>query len=214
MRATALACIVSIIYHLVLPGPQLMAQTFKEFEEFNKTDVERYMNRADRMTDIDDWNNYVDVGIATEYVEWERDAYDQLQKQFSLIAADESLDEQQKEIERDAARALFDAAQLDWEMDAEDMIYERRGVWRANQEDLDVGDIDVSEYETAIADAEAALAADAELDLTTWDSIVDAALQTARNWFESELSAKISDAELNNAALTGDELIAFEAALQ
>ncbi|MCB1310323.1 MAG: hypothetical protein KDK30_19210, partial [Leptospiraceae bacterium] len=120
MRATALACIVSIIYHLVLPGPQLMAQTFKEFEEFNKTDVERYMNRADRMTDIDDWNNYVDVGIATEYVEWERDAYDQLQKQFSLIAADESLDEQQKEIERDAARALFDAAQLDWEMDAED----------------------------------------------------------------------------------------------
>ncbi|MCB1309971.1 MAG: hypothetical protein KDK30_17410, partial [Leptospiraceae bacterium] len=210
MRATALACILSIVYHLVLPGPQLMAQTFQEFDDFSRTDVERFMDRADRKSDVNDWNNYVDIGIATEYVEWENDALEKLNERFEEIADDDALDNAQKELERDAARALFNAAAIDWEADAEDLIYERRGEWRALQEDLDVVEIDPAEYEAAVAQAEADLAAVVELDLNSWDTLVSAALQNARDAFEAELNAKISTAESNNAAISGDERIAFE----
>ncbi|MCB1321011.1 MAG: hypothetical protein KDK34_12200, partial [Leptospiraceae bacterium] len=103
-RAVALATLIALVYNIHLPGLRLAAQTFQEFDDSSRADLERFVDRAARQNDADAWTNYVETGVASEFIEWENDALDALSDRFNEIAVDESLSEEDKESERDAAR--------------------------------------------------------------------------------------------------------------
>ncbi|MCB1309714.1 MAG: hypothetical protein KDK30_16105, partial [Leptospiraceae bacterium] len=199
-RVVATTCLAAVLYSLVLPGPYLMAQTFDEFDTNDRSTLERYVDRADRLDDADAWTNYVELGIATLLIDWEDEAYDQLSARINEIDTG-SLTETEKEAEKDFARQLYNAARLDWEADAEDFLFEQRGAFLADRTDLGLSEIETEEYLSALAAADAAVAADSELNLTLWDSVIVAELGDIRANFLTLLDSKFNDALLDAIGL-------------
>ncbi|MCR9145492.1 MAG: hypothetical protein NXI24_24850 [bacterium] len=198
----------------VIRGGDLFAQpVFQDFNERSENDANRYVDRARRLNDADAWNNYVQLGIASEFIEWEEDALEQVRQEFANIDEDESLDDTQKEFEKDLIRANYDAAVVQWEADAEDFIFEERGQYRAESAEVTIDPITEAEYAAIVADAQAALAAQQQLDLVGWDTAVDAGRTALEQRFEDSLADEMTRIRGENAGLTGDELAAFEAAL-
>ena len=186
---------------------------FQDFNERSKNDADRYVDRASRLNDTDAWNNYVQLGIASEFIEWEEDALEQVREEFQNIDEDENLDDDQKEFEKDLIRAEYDAAVVQWEADAEDFIFEERGEFRADQATVTIDPITEAEYAAIVADAQAALTAQTQLDLVGWDAAIDAGRAALEQRFEDSLTNEMTRIRGENAGLSGDELAAFEAAL-
>ncbi len=212
LKSTAVVALVSFIYSgVIVPIAPLSAQpVFRDFDE-SRNDVESYRDRADRLGDADAWTNYVELGIASEFVQWEEDAYEVLRREFDAIDQDEGLDEDQKEFEKDLARAQLDAAALVWEQEAEDFIFQERGVYRASGDDIEANVDQIGEdvYAAILADIEAQFAGQTELDLAAWDAAMDAAIAPHSGTFETQLNNEIDAIRAANAGLTGDELTAF-----
>ena len=186
---------------------------FQDFDERSKQDAERFVDRASRLNDRDAWTNYVELGIASEFIEWEEEALEQVRQEFQNIDEDENLDDDQKEFEKDLIRAQYEAAALAWEADAEDYLFTERGEYRAEAAEVTVDEITEEEYAAIIADAEATLNATAELDLTAWDAAIAIGRDALETRFEDSLAAEMTRIRGENTGLTGDELAAFNAAL-
>ncbi|MCB1316827.1 MAG: hypothetical protein KDK27_12775, partial [Leptospiraceae bacterium] len=209
LRTIAVICIFTFLHSILLPhlqvGMPIIAQTFDEFDQQTKNRIEAYVERADRQTDADAWTNYVEIGIATERTEWEEDAYEVLLDTYESIEADESLTDAEKAAEKVSARELLNAARLDWEADADEYMYSERGRWRADQSDLTVDAILQEAYEAALAAADAAVAADAELNLDVWDAVVAGEIDPERDAFLQTLQTRFDDAMLDAVGLTPEE---------
>ena len=215
LRSTAVVALVSFLYSGVIgPIAPLAAQTFKDFDD-SRSNVESYRDRANRLNDADAWTNYVELGIASEFVQWEEDAYEELRKVFSTVDADEGLDEDQKTFEKNLARAQLDAAALAWQQEAEDYIYEERGAYRASSEDIEsrVDQIGDDIYSALIAGVEAQFAGQTSVDLAAWDAAMDAAIAPHSAAFETQLATELGTVAAANTGLTGAELVAFTAEL-
>ena len=216
MRATAWVTTVAMLHMIFAgtPGANLLAQpAFQDFEQRSKNDVDRYVDRARRLSDADAWTNYLQLGIASEFVEWEEDALELVRKEFQAIEENTALDEDQQQFEKDLIRAQYDAAAVQWETDAEDYMYEQRGTYRAETADVTIQPITEAEYAAIIADAQAAMSVQTELDLAAWDAALAVGRSALEQRFEDSLAAEMTRVRSDNAALTGDELAAFEATL-
>ena len=196
------------------PGTELLAQpNFQNFEERSEQDAERFVDRARRLNDTDAWSNYVQLGIASEFIEWEEEALEQVRQEFQNLDEDEGLTEEDRDFQKDLIRAEYEAAALQWEADAEDYFFEQRGEYRAETADVTVDAITEAEYAAIIADAEASMSAQAQLDLTGWDTAINAGRDALEQRFEDSLQNEMTRIRGENAGLTGDELAAFESAL-
>ncbi|MEQ9364455.1 MAG: hypothetical protein RIF32_09440, partial [Leptospirales bacterium] len=216
MRATAWVTTFAMLHMIFAgtPGAELWAQpAFQDFEERSKDDADRYVDRAKRLNDATTWSNYVELGIASEFIEWEEDALEQVRKQFQNLDEEEALSEEDREFEKDLIRAEYEAAALQWEADAEDYFFAERGEYRAESAAVTVDAITDAQYAAIIADAEASMSAQAQLDLTGWDTAIDAGRSALQQNFEDSLTNEMTRIRGENAGLSGDELAAFEAAL-
>ncbi|MCR9142742.1 MAG: hypothetical protein NXI24_10860 [bacterium] len=220
MKSTAIVALVSFVYSGVIaplaPGSALSAQpVFRDFDE-TQNDVERYRDRANRLDDADAWTNYMELGIASEFVQWEEDAYESLRDEFEAIDGNESLDDDQKEFEKDLARAQLEAAALVWEQEAEDYLYEQRGAFRASGDDIEasVDQIGDDVFAAVIADVEAQFAGQTDIDLAAWDAAMDAAMAPHGGAFDTQLTGELDAVRAANAGLSGAELTAFRDELE
>ena len=212
MRATAWVTTFAMLHMIYAgtPGANLLGQpSFQNFEQRSKNDAGRYVDRARRLSDADAWTNYVELGIAAEFIEWEEDALELVRKEFQNIDENAALDEDQKEFEKDLIRTQYEAAAVQWETDAEDYIYEQRGEYRAETAAVTIDPITEAEYAAIIADAQATMSATAELDLVAWDAALAVGRSALEQRFEDSLNSEMTRIRGENAALTGDELAAF-----
>ncbi|MBE7438182.1 MAG: C39 family peptidase [Spirochaetales bacterium] len=186
-----------------------VAQPFTKFQERSRQDMERYVERADRTTDVNAWNNYVAAGVATERIEWENEALDQVDKQIKLIESTEEPDGE-KTTQIQALLADLDAARASWSFDAQKYVEEERGEFRAKNSAVSVLEVARQTYETLLAQAEVLVAGLATLDLNAWEAAVSGGHAAIKTEFETELASELARARSENAALTGSELAAFE----
>ena len=201
------AVMLPVVVSLLAPM-DLIAQTYREYND-SRSNVDRYFDRAERMGNEQDWQNYVELGIASERVQWEQEAYDTLMERVSDIEAS-AADQETKEAQVESEVAVFEAARADWEDEARQQQDEKRGEFLARQEAVAVAEVDQQEYFMIIAAAEAAVAANPAHTLTDWENAIatdHAALVAA---FEVDLTTALDTARTNNAALTGDALASFE----
>ncbi|MCR9145090.1 MAG: hypothetical protein NXI24_22820 [bacterium] len=210
-RATACVALFGMLHVTLPPLHQLAAQPFRSFEEQNKEDADRFVDRAGRLGDVDAWTNYVTTGIAQERIQWEEESYAALREEL-LRAEAEAADEAELETLSAQLQSEFDAAQIAWESDATEFILSERGRYKGEQAALDVEFGSEAEYESLIAEVEAQTASDLELDLERWNTIVDTGRQDIVDRFEQSL-----DDDLNAARIaftgTATERAAFEAQL-
>ena len=129
-KAAAFVALFGILHTSLPPLHQLVAQPLRSFEESSQDDVARYVDRANRATDLDVWNNYVTTGIAQERIEWEEESYAALRQQL-LDAGGDQLDAAEREALEADLEAQFEAARLEWESDATNYFLSERGEYRA-----------------------------------------------------------------------------------
>ncbi|MCR9145519.1 MAG: hypothetical protein NXI24_24985, partial [bacterium] len=218
MRGTAWVLTFAMLHATFAPhlptAATLFAQpNFQDFEERSKNDADKYVDRARRLSDTDAWNNYVQLGIASEFIEWEEEALEQVRQSFRNVDENEALDADQKEFEKDLIRAEYNAAAAGWQVDATEYVLEERAEYRVESANLSVQEITEAEYAEMLANADAAVAADFELNLTDWDAAVVLGRGALDQRFEDSLTATLDDVRAANAGLTGQELALFEAAL-
>ena len=209
VRLVATAMIPLLVWYLGGVS-ELAAQTYREFQD-SREKVDSYVDRATRLGNEQAWTNYVELGVATERAAWEQEAYDTLVGEIETIE-DSDQSEEAKEAEIAAKRAEFEAASQDWSDAAETFVQKERGEFRAKTEatDIDVTEVSDATYIEIIAKAEAAVAANAALDLAGWEAVIAGDLSTLDSTFETELAAELADARANVGPLTGAELTAFE----
>ena len=196
MRATAAIALTAFVYAFILPSGTL-AQEFKSFEERSKSDLDRYDARADRMEEVNAWNNYMELGVATERIEWESEALDTLSNAVDNIEeSDQTKEEKQSEIE--SARSQFEAARDAWLGDANEYLDSERGIFKAEQaiEDEGVRAVEVAaeQYEEMIAAVEAEVYAQLDADLGTWEAAMNPRHAALTALFEDELAGRLADA--------------------
>ncbi|MEQ9364843.1 MAG: hypothetical protein RIF32_11395, partial [Leptospirales bacterium] len=218
MRTTAWVLTFAMLHATFAPhlptAATLFAQpNFADFEQRSKKDADKYVDRARRLSDTDAWNNYVQLGIASEFIEWEEEALEQVRQSFRDVDENEAQDDDQKEFEKDLIRAEYDAAAAGWQVDATEYVLEERAEYRVESANLSVQEITAAEYAEILADADAAVAADFELNLTDWDATVALGRSALEQRFTDSLDATINDVRTANAGLTGQELALFEDAL-
>ncbi len=219
-RRVALLLLLSLLYTLFYPYTPLVAEPrFREFQEHGRPGVERYVNRASRLLDDQSWSSYVETGVAHELALWEADALEEIQKALRQNEqADLSEEKRQSVAER--YDADFQAARLKWEEQASSYIEEERGAFRARlavqdfrAELDDSADQNIEAFQRLVDEAEQVTASTVSLDLTLWDSVVDAgrdALQTA--YYES-VQTRMDEIRANQSPMSMQERQAFEAEL-
>ena len=211
-KGAAFVALCAILHTTLPPLHILSAQPFRSFEEHSSADVGRFVDRASRLNDLNAWENYVLTGIAQERVQWEEEAYEALREE--LLNAEASTDDPDElETLTASLEAQFETARIAWETDASDRFLSERGQYRGEQAVIDATFATEQEYSALIAEVEAQTAADLELDLAGWDSLIGAAGRAVIvTDFENELTA---DLDAARASFTGDptERAAFEAQL-
>ncbi len=208
-RLTTWTLIAALLYGVFLPGPDLLAQTYKSFDQDSRSKVESYLNRAERMESEEAWSNYVELGIATERTTWENEAYDALEDKYRQIEGTAATEAEQKQ-QKEEARAQFEAARMNWQEDAEELFQEERGRFEARGQAIDVAETTTEQYESLILAAEAAMAGVPDGDLAGWEAAISPGHQAIIDAFEAALTAQIDAARSNLADLTGLELQGFE----
>ena len=210
-KGAAFIALCSMMHTSLPPLHKLSAQPFRSFDEHSADDVDRFVDRASRLNDLDAWDNYVSTGIAQERIQWEEESYAALRDE--LLAAEETTEDPSAlEALTASLEAQFETARIAWETDATDHFLSERGRYRGEQAVIDATFATEQEYEALVADVEAQTAADLELDLVGWDSLISAAGATIVANFEGDLTA---DLDAARASFTGDatERAAFEAQL-
>ncbi|MBL8018446.1 MAG: hypothetical protein JNM27_02175 [Leptospirales bacterium] len=212
-RLRLLSAVMSVVMlnAALLPGA-LIARPYASFDEKSKKNMEQYVERGSRLNDENSWNNYLNLGAATEEARWEMDEFEELSRQLDVIDKSDS-SKAQKEADKAAAELAFDNARLEWEADADQFIFSERGEFKAQKAALDTVGITDQEYEAMIAQADAAVSSYAELTLDVWENAVASVHTGLAAAFETELGQKVAAARTANLALTGAELAAFDAAL-
>ncbi|MCE9599184.1 MAG: hypothetical protein K8S54_14570 [Spirochaetia bacterium] len=195
----------------LLPGV-IIARPYAKFDEKSKKNMDQYVDRGSRLGDESSWNNYVNLGAATEEARWEMDEFEELSKQLDAIDKSDGT-KSQKQTDVDAAELAFENARLEWEADAEEYIFTERGEFKAQKAALDTVGITDQEYEAMIAQADATVSGNTELTLDVWEAAVASVHSGLEAAFETQLGAKVAAAKAANIALTGTELAAFDAAL-
>ncbi len=218
MRATAWILNFAMLHAIFAPhlptATRLFAQpVFENFEERSRQDAKHYVDRARRLDDADAWTNYVELGIASEYIEWEAEALEQVRNSYQDIDENEALDDDQKTFEKDLVRAEFDAAAAGWQLDADEYLIGERALYRVESAELTVEQISESEYSELIAGADAAVTPQFELNLNDWDAAIALGRGALAARFNDSLSAALDGVRAANAGLTGAELNEFEDAL-
>lgn len=209
-RATAYVALFGMLQATLPPLHQLVAQPFRSFEEHSKDDVDRFVDRAGRLSDVDSWSNYVVTGIAQERVQWEEESYAALRKE--LLADGEGAEPEEQEAIEANLQAQFETALVAWETEATEYFLNERGSYRGERAAIDVELAAEEDYEALIASVEAQTAADLELDLASWDAHISVGNAALVGNFETELTA---DLDVARAGFAGDatERAAFEAQL-
>lgn len=210
-KGAAFIALCSMLHTTLPPLHKLSAQPFRSFDEHSADDVDRFVDRASRLNDLDAWDNYVSTGIAQERIQWEEESYAALRDE--LLAAEETTDDPAAlEALTASLEAQFETARIAWETDATEHFLSERGTYRGERAVIDATFATEQEYEALVAEVEAQTAADLELDLVGWDSLISAAGATIVSDFEGELTA---DLDAARASFTGDatERAAFEAQL-
>ncbi len=208
-RLIAACLTVSLLTSITLPGAALFAQPYTERWEKSEMTLTRYVDRATRFSEEAAWSSYVELGIATERVAWEREALDLLEKQIQTIES-ENADEAARSAGVEAALAEFEAARNVWDSSAENFLLTERGRFRAQKETVVVAGVEEDDYTQIVAAAEAAVAGDPDTDLIDWQAAISAPHAALVDAFEAELDAELDRARLNNAALDPVERDAFE----
>ncbi len=211
-KFTAILSLVTFFETQFARDVALYGAPFQDYTTFSESDVQSYLDRASRLSDVDAWNNYTVLGLATERVEWEEAAFDLLSSEYDRIDG-EDLTQEEKESLKVAADAEYDAAYMAWEADAEEHILTERGMFLAKQEAIQSVEITTAEYDAIIAEAQAVVAGQTELNLVLWDSTVDPLHQELVNLFEAQLASEVDNAKAAGSSLAGAELTAFEAEL-
>ncbi|MCR9143190.1 MAG: hypothetical protein NXI24_13125 [bacterium] len=210
-RGAAYLALFGMLHTTLPPLHELVAQPFRSFDDQSEEDMDRFVDRASRLNDVDAWSNYVETGIAQERVQWEEEAYAALRDRL-LLVEEETDDPVEREARTATLEAEFEVARVAWETDAIDYFLDERGTYRGERAAIDVEFAAEEEYEALVAEVEAQTAADLELDLTGWDARMSAAGATIVDDFEVQLTA---DLDAARAAFAGDpaERAAFEAQL-
>ncbi|MCB1327407.1 MAG: hypothetical protein KDK35_19375, partial [Leptospiraceae bacterium] len=211
-RGLALTALLSFGFHLMAPGLSLWAQPFRTFEE-SRPDLERFAGRARRLQSEAAFTNYLELGLRAELEEWDAVAADVLNERSEQIESDESLDEAEKAAQQAALEASYLAARLSWENQAEQLLQEERGVFRAEQVALEQPEMDPQQYDDIAARIEAEFAIEAEFSPEQFQSRFIQEESGLRENFEEELSARVDQARTSVGALSPAERAAFEARL-
>ena len=196
---------------LLLPARTGTAQEYDDFENHGQRRVEQFIGRAERLSDEQAWNNYVELGIATERIAWESEAYDQLQLRIEDIEETQT-DEETRDAEIAAAEADFEDARQQWETGATEFLNEERGRFLAREEALDVARDAARRFEALITAAEAEATRAALLESNgTEQALADVpgARDELRN-FDRRLDTELSRARATAAGLTGVERTNFD----
>ncbi len=211
-RTIAALMTVVLAFLFVVPRERIGAQTFKKYDESSRADIERFMNRAERMDDRNAWTNYVELGIATERIEWEDDARDELYERFQEIDRSSGLSADQKDFEKEQAETLHEAARVQWEAASLEHFLAERGSFTARKEAVAGVDITEKEYDTIVAAAEAETK-DLAYDLSVFQSALGKGWDPLAARFELALSTSLNAARTKNEGLSPEEKAAFEAEL-
>ncbi|EHQ05091.1 hypothetical protein Lepil_0385, partial [Leptonema illini DSM 21528] len=82
-RWTASVVLLSLFYSFFLPSSRLLSDPrFREFQERGRPETEKYINRANRLTEEQSWTNYVETGVAHEQALWESEALEEIRKEL------------------------------------------------------------------------------------------------------------------------------------
>ncbi|MBX7059397.1 MAG: hypothetical protein K1X75_15145, partial [Leptospirales bacterium] len=208
----ALLLLPALLYAAIAPLARLNAEPFRAFEERDRQRVRDYANRANRLSDVASWTNYVSLGVATERAAWEDDALDVLDQQLRDIEA-QPIAQSDIESQRQAAQAAYQTARSEWESAAEEALLEERGAFRAAQALLQPTLVTSSELEAIVDAAHAAVAAEFELDLDLWDQSAAQGLGSLHDQLNSELGSQLAAARSSAGAMSPEEQAAFDAEL-
>lgn len=211
-RATAAGMSIILAFLCIVPRSPLGAQTFKKYEESSRRDIETFMNRAERMNDRTAWSNYVELGIATERIEWEDAARDELYRKFQEIDRASGLSTDEREFAKDEAETLYEAARVEWEAGALEHVLVERGAFTARKEAVAGVDISEREYDAIVAAADAATS-EKEYDLAAYQSGIRSGRDPLAERFESALTSSLAAARTRYVGLTPEEKAAFESEL-
>ena len=208
-RATALVALFAILHVTLSPMQTLFAQPVRGFAEMSRSDVDRYVDRASRLTDVDAWTNYVATGVAQERIEWEEAAYDALQREFANLEQ-QSLSDSELADQRALLESQYESAQVAWETDASQHVLDQRGRYRGQQAAITVEEITADEYESLIAAVEAEATLYVNLDLAQWDALITQGRDGFLDRFESGLDDALDAARSALGGVSPEERAAFE----
>ncbi len=211
-RVIAAITAVSMFYSIFVPQGEAIAQTFRQFGESDRQELEQYVDRAERLSDVDSWNNYVQLGYATERVEWEEEAIDELRKRQLEIGSGDYTEAERETLNQQAAESFINARAA-WESDAEEFLISERGRYRAEQAAIDVTEATLAEFEAIVAAADAAVESELDLALNLWDAAAAVGRDALNTRLEDELDAALDTARAANAGLSAEEAATFEAEL-
>lgn len=192
--------------------PGLVAEPFRDFDGEDKKALESYLNRATNMQDLDQWRSYVQAGLISLKADWEEDAAEEIQDRQDRIREDD-LDEDEQDEELDALDTEYETARIDWETEASQLILEREADFRVKQENIEGLEISEQEYQEIISTAEAAFENNPELELDSWESLVEGLNESLVEAFETDLEAKIAEARDNIGPLDDTQIEALDQAI-
>ncbi|MEQ8352681.1 MAG: hypothetical protein RH862_14430 [Leptospiraceae bacterium] len=192
--------------------PGLVAEPFRDFDGEDKKALESYLNRATNMQDLDQWRSYVQAGLISLKADWEEDAAEEIQDRQDRIREDD-LDEDEQEEELDALDTEYETARIDWETEASQLILEREADFRVKQENIEGLEISEQEYQEIISTAEAAFENNPELELDSWESLVEGLNESLVEAFETDLEARIAEARDNIGPLDDTQIEALDQAI-
>lgn len=219
-RSVAIVLVASFIYSILLSSVGLVADPrFREFQERGRPEAEKYINRANRLTEEQSWTNYVETGVAHEQALWEAEALEEIRKELRQQEEAE-VNKADREANRDRYYADFDAARLKWEEQASDYIEEERGGFKARlavqefKEETAATEADrIKAFTVLIKEAQVATAATASLDLALWDSVVDPERASLAATFYGSMDTMLDGIRSNKGTMSAKEQAAFEAEL-
>ncbi len=212
-RTTAGLMIPVFLFMILMPGFALFAQQpYARYQDQSRQRVDMFMDRAQRLADDQAWSNYVFLGIATERVEWETDAFEKMTEEQRQV--DRSNQGQaDREREKSRIQTEHDAAKSQWEADAQNHFLTGRGEFRADHQKPQIDEISASWYEELIAKATAAVSDEPELNLNLWNSAVVPEHDAKTAEIFASLDEKLNNARDQFPTLAPEEKAAFDSQL-